>query len=69
VSDVIDKVTVEDWKKMCKICRERLQAEDFVKGGSIGSAIKPMLINLRNSDTNSNSASEEECKTKTYIHI
>jgi hypothetical protein len=54
MSDVIDRVTVEDWKK-CVRHAKRLQEDDFVKECSRDSIIEPIVINLRDSDTNTDS--------------
>jgi hypothetical protein len=50
MSDAIDRVTVEDWKR-CVRHAERLRENDFVKECSRDSIIEPIVINLRDSDT------------------
>jgi transposase len=50
MSDAIDRVTVEDWQK-CVRHAERLQHDYFVKECSRDSIIEPIVINLRDSDT------------------
>jgi hypothetical protein len=59
LSDVIDRVTVEDWQK-CVRHAERLQGDDFVNKCSRDSIIEPIVINLRDSDTNSDSDSDAD---------
>jgi hypothetical protein len=55
MSDVVDRVTVEDWKTCREVMRRRLYE------CSRDSIIEPIIINLRDSDTDidSNSGSEE----------
>jgi hypothetical protein len=50
MSDVIDRVTVEDWQE-CVRHAERLQDDDFVKECSRDSITEHTVINLRDSDT------------------
>jgi hypothetical protein len=50
MSDAIDRVTAEDWQK-CVRHAERLQEDDSVKECSRDNITEPIVINLRNSDT------------------
>jgi hypothetical protein len=59
LSDAIDRVTVEDWQKYVRHA-ERLQENYFVKECSRDSIIEPIVINLRDSDTNTDSYSDPD---------
>jgi hypothetical protein len=58
MSEVIGTVTVEDWQKCVKPAG-RLQVDDFVSECSRDSIIEYIIINLRDSNTNTDGRSEE----------
>jgi hypothetical protein len=58
MSNATDRVTVEDWQK-CVRHAERLQDDDFVKECSRDSITEP-IVNLRDSDINTNSDSDPD---------
>jgi hypothetical protein len=70
MSDAIDRVTVEDCQK-CVRHAERLQEYDFVKECSRDSIIEHIVINLRGSDTDTDTGSDTDKKslgeTETYV--
>jgi hypothetical protein len=57
MNDMIDRVTVEDWQR-CVRHAERLHEDDFVKECSRNSVTEPIVINLWDSDTNTDSDSD-----------
>jgi hypothetical protein len=59
MSDTTDRVTVEDWQKHVRHA-ERLQDDGFVKECSRDSITEPKVINLRDSDTNTNSDTDNK---------
>jgi hypothetical protein len=59
MSDAIDRVTVQDWQK-CVRHAERLQDDYFVKESSRDSIIKLIVINLRDSSSNSDTGSDTD---------
>lgn len=51
VNEVIDSVTVEDWKRCVKHCEE-LQESDFIKEGLRDEILEPIIITINSDETN-----------------
>jgi len=58
VNEVIDSVTVEDWKRCVKHCEE-LQESDFIKEGLRDEILEPIIITI-NPDETSDSEDDDE---------
>lgn len=58
VNDVLDAVTVDNWKKCVSHC-EKLQDEDFIKEGLRDEILEPIILTI-NPDEDSEDSDDDD---------